>query len=311
MRRENEQRGSRRPSQRIKTLELHQFANTEFETRKFAAVITVLKIFINNLKLKKSSTKRDVYYHDVALFQKSQVFANDIMEIIADSFHFSLENDLNVYPSQKGLIYAELSMQDQGRIWNASEPVLIPRSSSFDILGSPRGIIIIEKDAIFRSFCDYVRSLELNLIIITGKGFPDEKTKRFVQYLSRRFPSVPMLGFMDSDIYGLSILKNFKYTKDFSLNICPQLRLAGVFLLEYSQGWLDISPREWKMMVNFIRDLRRQKAVSIPELKELNVWHREVTRGLILFKKSEMNIIETCPNVYMLKKLSMCIQQST
>lgn len=288
----------------MKTLELRQFANTELEARKFAAVITILKIFINNLTLKKSSTKRDIYYHDVALFQKSQVFANDIMEIIADSFHFSLENDLKVYPSQKGLIYTELSLQDQGNIWKATEALLIPRSNDFDVLGSPSGIIIIEKDAIFKSFCDYIRPLELNLIVITGKGFPDEKTKRFVQFLSRRFPSVPMLGFMDSDIYGLSILKNFKYTKDFSLNLCPQLRFAGVFLLEYSQGWLDISPREWKMMVNFIRDLKHQNAVSNSELKELNIWHREVTRGLVLFKKSEMNIIGTCPNVYMLKKLS-------
>lgn len=299
----NERRGSSR-SPRMKTLELRQFANTELEARKFAAVITILKIFINNLTLKKSSTKRDIYYHDVALFQKSQVFANDIMEIIADSFHFSLENDLKVYPSQKGLIYTELSLQDQGNIWKATEALLIPRSNDFDVLGSPSGIIIIEKDAIFKSFCDYIRPLELNLIVITGKGFPDEKTKRFVQFLSRRFPSVPMLGFMDSDIYGLSILKNFKYTKDFSLNLCPQLRFAGVFLLEYSQGWLDISPREWKMMVNFIRDLKHQNAVSNSELKELNIWHREVTRGLVLFKKSEMNIIGTCPNVYMLKKLS-------
>lgn len=286
-----------------KECEVGQFGSSEAEIRRFAAVIKVLHVLIVNLRQDKTTTKRDIYYQDVGLFQRSQAYANELIECVSGSLNLSAEEDLKIFASQKGLMFGNVQLKCGPTLWDFHEPVLIPRVFDLEMAQPPDAIVVIEKEAVFKSFCEYIASLDLKLIAVTGKGFPDRLTKRFVESLGRMYPEVPMLAFMDSDVYGLSICKNYKYGTSFDTMACPQMKYAGVFLLEYTKGWLDISTRDWKMMGNFVRDIKYPRPCSEPEAKELHKWHRELTRGLVLFKKSEMNIVDSCPNEYILRKI--------
>lgn len=290
-----------------KSYEVGQLGGSEMEARRFAAVIKVLKIMIVNLMDNRTSTKRDVYYQDVVLFQKSQPFANELVECIVGSLGMCAERDLKIFASQKGLIFGNMRFRRAGFVCELDEPVLIPRTNELEAVDAPKGIVVIEKEAIFKSFCKYIQKIDIRLIAVTGKGFPDNLTKRFVGVLGESYPEVPILAFMDSDVYGLSICKNYKYAKNFDALVCPRLTFAGVFLTEYASGWLDISVRDWRMMSNFIRDIKLLHRPVLEE-KELEKWHRELTRGLVLFKKSEMNTVDSCPNEYILRKIKQHIQ---
>ncbi|GME83763.1 unnamed protein product [Ambrosiozyma monospora] len=50
-------------------------------------------------------------------------------------------------------------------------------------------------------------------IIITGKGFPDRLTKVFLYHLTQQFPTVTIKAFVDSDVYGLAIFKEYWFVK--------------------------------------------------------------------------------------------------
>ncbi|CUM57216.1 uncharacterized protein AC631_03878 [Debaryomyces fabryi] len=291
----------------IKGYEVGQLGGSEVEARRFAAVIKVLKTMIVNLVQDRTTTKRDVYYQDVGLFQKSQPFANELIECIVGSLGMCAEKDLKIFASQKGLIFGNMRFRRMGIECELDEPVLIPRTNELEAVDPPKGIVVIEKEAVFKSFCKYIQNIDVSLIAVTGKGFPDSLTKRFVGSLGETYPKVPIMAFMDSDVYGLSICKNYKYAKNFDSVVCPKLTFAGVFLTEYASGWLDISARDWRMMSNFIRDIKLLQR-PVPEEQELNKWHRELTRGLVLFKKSEMNIVDSCPNEYILRKIKQYIQ---
>lgn len=315
----------RRMNHHDKTIQISQFSNSESESRKFTSIIIILKLLIANIAQNKRTTKRDIYYQDVALFKKNQRYSNELIDLIAYSLDLSSEIDLMIYASQKGLIYGSISLlinNSQLLDLNYSqEPLLIPfvndkdniRASSYSQY--PAAIVVLEKDAAFRCFCNYIKQKEtsLNLIVITGKGFPDKLTKKFVSLLADSFPKSPILGFMDSDVYGLSICKNYKLgTIKETTYLCPRMILSGVFLLEYDTGWLDLSKRDIRMMVNFVKELKERTTESSNEKlkEEFGKWHRELTRGLVLFKKSEMNAMNqelALPN-YLLRKVCSHLQ---
>ena len=80
-----------------KSYEVGQLGGCELEARRFAAVIKVLKTMIVNLVQDRTTTKRDVYYQDVGLFQKSQPFANELIECIVGSLGMCAERDLKIF----------------------------------------------------------------------------------------------------------------------------------------------------------------------------------------------------------------------
>lgn len=173
------------------------------------------------------------------------------------------------------------------------EPILVPMAyESFNSEGI-KLVVIIEKDAIFKSFCHLIlKSDDLSsVLLVTGKGYPDNLTKKFVNHLTKL--GVPIWGFMDSDIYGLHIFKSF-------INSNQHLfEFKGFWLVESDrQNLITIKIRDFKLMQNFLIN-------SHPQLNDvqLNIWRREIQRGLILFKKAEMEVRETIqphqdPNSY-------------
>lgn len=300
-------------------IHIHQYSGSFWESRRFMSILKVIQILIVNLSFKKVTTLRDIYYQDVTLFHKSQKYSNEMIEMIRKSLNASLEDNLSIFPSQKGLVYGNCNIRfKEGACIDldyTSDPKLIPPISNrednkiIEITPAPDAVVIIEKDAIFKSFCNFIKkkNYSKHIIVITGKGYPDKLTKKFVHSLSDYNSNAVMLGFMDSDVYGINIFKTYKYLNDDEKFSEIKMILAGVFLLEYEEGWIDISNRDIKMMSNLIKEMAIQleHCHQSKSLNELKICHRELTRGLFLFKKSEMNVIESNSTAhnYMLHKI--------
>lgn len=274
-------------------------SSSEYEARKFVAYILVLKNIIYNLQQSCYTTRRDIYYKDVIVYKRSQRYCDYIVEIIAGSLDFSIDSDLHILPSQRGLIYGAIDVMTGREIFKSESsqaPRLIPAvCGNASLLSNllPRAIIVVEKDAVFAPLCDYLRSVGNpdELLVITGKGNPDLNTKSFVRLLSCSWPDTPILCFVDSDVYGLSICRAYKFGSQFHTTNLKNVSLAGVFLHEYSHGFLDINLLEIHLCQNFLSYIHRHVLDTVSQI-ELNKWHREICRSIFLYKKSEMNVIK-------------------
>ncbi|ODV81172.1 DNA topoisomerase IV, alpha subunit [Suhomyces tanzawaensis NRRL Y-17324] len=258
-----------------------QFGLTSNDTARFLSIIKCLKLMLIQLTCEKSkhTTVRDVFYQGVDVFQ-SQRTCKLYLQLIGSSLSLSLQRDLRIFPSQKGLMYGEC--KELGLSY-CNDPILIPFSSDPIELETKQTIIVLEKEAVFKSFCNYLKSMyklqgyiNPNVIVLTGKGFPDTLTRSFLSSIANNASRI--LGFVDSDVYGLRICNQYA-------QVC-QISLEGAFLLDFSNGWFDVTDREIQILLNFLKELTKIEYISRTENKK---WHRELTRGLILLKRAEMN----------------------
>ncbi|KAK6198677.1 uncharacterized protein RJT21DRAFT_122263 [Scheffersomyces amazonensis] len=284
---------------RSKSIFISQFSTTSGTNSKFILYVKTLKLLIQQLKLKSNKTTiRDIYYKDVELYNKNQSNCKNIMvSIVEHSLSWSLKDDLLISASQKGLLYGNGIIINGQKLDYSEDPFLIP--IDFNITYGTCAkyektliIVVFEKEAIFKSFCNYIKikgSLDSfeNLVAITGKGFPDYLTKEFYQNLintcSKKLRIVN-LAFVDSDVFGINIMKNYHSPID--------LVHAGVHLLEYTYGWLNITNRDFQLLQNFLIN------------NESSKYSRELTRGMLLFKKCEMNLLPNDSiNEYIIEKI--------
>lgn len=274
-------------------------ATSMYDARKFVAYLTVIKAMIHNLQMARFTSKRDIYYKDVSTYKKSQRYCDAIIDSIATSLAMCLEGDLRIFPSKKGLIYGTFKMHTGDEVFECNvikPPSLIP---NFDIercsIASepPKVVILVEKDAVFSTLCDHLRAIDnpRNLLVITGKGNPDILTKKFVELLSKSWPTTSFLGFVDSDVFGLSIFRAYKFGSQYHTTSLRNLSLAGVFLHEYNQGHLDITSSEIHLAQNFLLYIQKN-LTDKHSLEELAKWQRELCRSMTLYKKSEMNLVD-------------------
>lgn len=235
---------------------LSELGASRYQVSRHRHLVTALRAALCNVKTGGTTTLRDIYYRDVSAFGGKQSNLNLALHLLSRSLSLSLAVDLRILPSPKGLVWGGPLLElDLG---TGAAPLsleyrncytLIPYVSENTRLSAdicPDVIVVLEKEAVLKSFCDYTRALNptLKTIVLTGRGFPDTCTKRFLYVLHRAFPSAPVLVFVDSDVYGLRIFWNYVDQID--------ALLAGVFLLEYEQGQLTISAKERRLLVRLL-----------------------------------------------------------
>lgn len=280
-------------------IHVRAFSETGIQAYRFTAIITTLRIITQNLIRQSTTTLRDIFYRDVSAFQGSQARLNETLALIANSLGFSMERDFKITPSPKGLIFGGPQIHlvlDEGTSLdlNYSKSILVPtsifRSFSFKS-GGIDAIIIMEKEAVFKMFTEYLQEsyIQHNLIVLTGKGNPDKASTRFLSALRISFPDVPICLFVDSDVYGLRILWTYILAAG---GPSPSIMFAGTFLLEHTRGYLTIAPREWKLMMNFLKEITifQETYIATPT-PLLEIIKRELKRGMLLGKKAEINVM--------------------
>lgn len=235
------------------SLQISELGVSSNHVSRYMNLILILQVTLQNLQAGGTTTLRDMYYRDVAAFGGRQSRLNTALQLLARSFQLSPEDDLQIVPSPKGLMWGgpniELQLEggDQLTLNYSANYLLVPylrSAAELTLLTPPQVIVVFEKEAVFKSFCDHTRQIrpEKNVLALTGRGFPDTRSKQFLRYLHERMPSVPVLVFVDSDVYGVRIFWNYQ-------EMVKNAILAGVFLFEYQAGWLGINSRERRVIV--------------------------------------------------------------
>ncbi len=203
-------------------------------------------------------TKRDIYYSDPGLFE-CQETVDRLINKIAIVLNVP-RCRLGVVASPKGLAYGYLRVNGVSFL-SSHVPALaiIPPNSSESMMDFPQHVLIIEKEAVFNSILQvYDRLAELipQLLIVTGKGFPDLNTCQFVHWLWKVGNCQDIRVLVDFDPYGLDIALSYRVGSravpaDKSLSCCPSCRFMGVTLAqidEYSNRQVGIKAPVRQMM---------------------------------------------------------------
>lgn len=259
----------------------------------------LISLLIENLEKNIITTKRDLYYQDVSLFQ-NQANVDAIIEDLCNVLGFT-NQELGAVAAQKGLCFGDVTLLNGNpnldQIFTRQQgSFLIPRlnnKSKIQLSNDVQYILVVEKDAVFNLLCDPTNS---NRIIVTGKGFPDHLTKRFLSLLSITYPHLPVLGIADIDPYGLNIMKQFKSGGDksncFMVNKdqkfdCPRLKLVDITILDFIKklDCLDLTIRDFtlssKMLeLDFYNDVQQE------------IWRSELQRSMFFGKKAEIDVIK-------------------
>ncbi|GBF94838.1 hypothetical protein Rsub_08010 [Raphidocelis subcapitata] len=156
--------------------------------------------------------------------------------------------------------------------WSIPGDIAAVERLSFRV--SARYVLVVEKDAIFQRLAGDRLHERLPLVMVTAKGNPDLATRAFLSRLCAAAPSLPVLGLVDWNPAGASILATFKFGNprmglEGSRYALPRLRWLGVV-----SGMLDavpasafhrLTPRDAALMAG----LRRRLAGHPAWLQEL------------------------------------------
>ncbi|KAL0465879.1 meiosis-specific topoisomerase [Neurospora intermedia] len=189
------------------------------ELRRFEALFRIIEISHEALQSGTLVTKRNIYYQNMELFRSQSV-----VDEMVDNLAFTLgvgRNDLNIVATAKGLVagQVELIMRGGSRI-NCAEisdsGVLLPSISAVEKIDfqSVKWLLVIEKEATFRTLSAsryYTVSRAGSGILVTGKGYPDLATRKFLATIHSVRPRLLMFALVDFDPHGISVLRTYQY----------------------------------------------------------------------------------------------------
>ncbi|EGZ75040.1 DNA topoisomerase IV, alpha subunit [Neurospora tetrasperma FGSC 2509] len=163
------------------------------ELRRFEALFRIIEISHEALLSGTLVTKRNIYYQNMELFRSQSV-----VDEMVDNLAFTLgvgRNDLNIVATAKGLVagQVELIMRGGSKI-NCAES---SDSATFRTLSASRY---------------YTVSRAGSGILVTGKGYPDLATRKFLATIHSVRPRLLMFALVDFDPHGISVLRTYQYS---------------------------------------------------------------------------------------------------
>ncbi|KAL6894102.1 hypothetical protein ACP4OV_008200 [Aristida adscensionis] len=226
-------------------------------------LLRVLLVVQQLLQQNKHCSKRDIYYMYPSFFGEQAVVDRAINDICI-LFNCSRHN-LNVVPVAKGydsgtklcasrcLVMGWIRfLEGEKKVYcianvNAAFSVPVSIEAIKDIVSVAHYILVVEKETVrfgncfpvFQrlandKFCDRNRC-----IVITGRGYPDIPTRRFLRYLVEQL-HLPAYCLVDSDPYGFDILATYKFGSmqlayDANFLRVPDIRWLGVFASDFEE----------------------------------------------------------------------------
>ncbi|KAF5187311.1 Type 2 dna topoisomerase 6 subunit a [Thalictrum thalictroides] len=209
----------------------------ECYTRRMDIFVRVLLIVQQLLQENKHASKRDIYYMHPSVFSEQAIVdraINDICILLSCSRH-----NLNVVSVGKGLVMGWLRFAEGEKMFDCikspstGHPIPVHVEEVKDIVSVADYILVVEKEAVFQrlsndSFCDTHRC-----IVITGRGYPDVSTRRFLRLLIEKL-CLPVYCLVDCDPYGFDILTIYRFGSmemayDAKSLRVPEIRWLGAF----------------------------------------------------------------------------------
>ncbi|XP_074596299.1 meiotic W68 [Brevipalpus obovatus] len=271
--------------------------------------ILMLGHILNNLQMNKSATKRDLFYREKKIY-KTQKVCDNIIEDICTFTRLSRES-LHVLACGKGLVYGDLRLIVDGKTEDCSTfpsgyPLPYDLSSITDISSNAKFILVIEKDASFQSLIRSGIKNKFQMILLTGKGFPDKNTRQFLRMMVECL-SIPAFMMVDCDPWGIEIACVFKYG---SLAMAHTSDLINTTHLR----WIGILPEEtlqpdfWGITQEHLTDLSDKDDKKITELMnrkyimESPDWKKQVEIMFSSKKKVDLQQMELLGSQFIVER---------
>lgn len=278
------------------TTVVHMFGRQGASTLKFSKVVRILA-FVYKLVLENGSvTQRDGYYTLSSTFSSQ----NDFNRCLEDVLRL-----LNVPRRTLGLSAAPKgSIAGAVKILQGSEEIdcLMLGKAGFELPGDltnfrleslgARYVIVVEKDAVFKTLCESVVWNEVPCILITGRGYPGLAVREIVSRCEEQF-KLPVLGLFDYNPHGLQILLTYRFGS-------ARMGLEGI---QYTCNiqWLglhlyDVKDTDAKHFKKFSKNDRQvcDSLLSQPFVNQKQRYYNEVAQ----MKRHEVKLeIESINNV--------------
>lgn len=209
----------------------------EYHVHRLDVLLRVLLIVQQLLQENKHGSKRDIYYMHPSVFREQSVVdraINDICILLQCSRH-----NLNVVSVGKGLVMGWLRFSEAGRKFdcinspNSAHPVPVHVEEVKDIISVAEYILIVEKESAFQRLANDQFCKRNRCIVITGRGYPDVSTRRFLRVLIEKL-YLPIYCLVDCDPYGFDILTTYRFGSmqmayDAKILRLPEIRWLGAF----------------------------------------------------------------------------------
>ncbi|SCU90317.1 LAMI_0E01552g1_1 [Lachancea mirantina] len=273
---------------------------------RISTLTSMLRCVMTKMVHEEVCTVRDVYYQNVELYGRQRV-VSDWLKVFQSVFQVSNRDVFCIVAAQKGLCFLPQDLSCGNLTLKASHSNLIPylventaMTSDWSRIGR---VIVLEKDSVFNRI---IKSPEISnqTLIVTGKGYPDLLTRRFLSCLARACSDhVTFEIYTDSDPYGIDIA--LKYMESESEDVANVRRLVyrGVFITDLINGTgnfseslqlLPMSPRDFRYATILLSKLNT-KALLESQATPLK---RELQRQLFFLRKAEMNVVPEASFAY-------------
>ncbi|CCC70633.1 hypothetical protein NCAS_0F01490 [Naumovozyma castellii] len=266
-------------------------------SRKVAILFNILNTVKNRLENGQVSTIRDLYYSNVELYE-NQRNISFWLSILTRSFRLPSKDLLNIIPAQKGLIYSPIKIMvinnEKVQIITPFETTLIPYlGDNTKIVLSKQAnvhinrVLVLEKEAIFSKL---VSSRNSDQILITGKGYPDFLTRKFLKlFHESEKESIKNWDIItDADPHGVNITFIYMQTNTY-LNYCGAtlLQLINLNLKHLSSATqlLSLDQRDVSLTKTLLGRVSMQEVAQASKLKVA------LQRQMFFQKKGEMNAL--------------------
>ncbi|KND93448.1 Meiotic recombination protein rec12 [Tolypocladium ophioglossoides CBS 100239] len=195
------------------------------EGQKFARILLILQLSHDALVSGTILTKRNIFYQHQDLFDNQRV-VDELVDDLALTLGVN-RDDLNIVASAKGLVHGPMTIRlHDGTAIDASlgdtgTPIPVARSISAVDYSSIRWVLVVEKDAIFRtlSSSQFWRTSTVGpgLIItasLLAKGYPDLTTRSFLHLIHEQRLEMPIFVLTDFDPDGVNIFRCYRFGSD-------------------------------------------------------------------------------------------------
>lgn len=179
--------------------------------KKFSAQLRVYQIIYELLDLDIHGSKREVFYTDVSLFGDQNTGSDPLIEDCAVSLGTYRKN-IHITANDRGLVVGRIKYLDNGdpidctKQGSSGKNVNPMQDHITDMESDAEFILVIEKQAAFLRLAEDKFYEKYPCIILTGSGQPNVATRIFLRRMNHEL-QLPVLAIMDSDPYGLDILR--------------------------------------------------------------------------------------------------------
>ncbi|KAI3419859.1 TP6A_N domain-containing protein, partial [Psidium guajava] len=185
----------------------------ESHVHRLDVLLRVLLIVQRLLQENRHGSKRDIYYMHPSVFRDQSVVdraINELCILLGCSRH-----NLNV-----------------------AQPVPVRVEEVEDILSVAEYILVVEKESVFQRLANDQFCRANRCIVITGRGYPDIPTRRFLRLLIETL-HLPAYCLVDCDPYGFDILSTYRFGS-------MQMAYDAKFMRNPEMSWLGAFPSDFE-----------------------------------------------------------------